>query len=457
MGVRAGAWFLVAGLHVLAACRLDAPLGNPPADARVDGTGPRASFVVSAGGPGADVARAIALDREGNIVIAGSFQGTARFGGHELRATHAHESFVAKLDPDGRFLWAVSLGGTAKAKPQALALDRDGSPHVIAAFTGTVTLGSAELVATGSADLVIAKLDASGRFQWAIPAPRGSWNVSEERGLGIAVDVAGRVTITGGFRDTATFGATVLTSAGADDVFVARLAPDGRFLWAVPAGGDDVDQGNAVAVDASGRCHVAGFFTEVASFGATTLDAGLPDLIELPPPASRTWSCFVAELDGGGNFLRTRTVASPASSCNGIALGPAAAFVTGAAGGSPLVARLDADGTVPWVVLKEFPVAGSPRRGNGIAVQGGAVVMTGELPPYNSNVADLLVGRLDSGGKNLETTSHGGTGEDRGFAVALDAAGNALVAGAFSGSARLGEHERRSAGGTDAFVWKVAP
>ncbi len=121
----------------LAACQRDALIGNALSDARLDGAAPRAPFVRTAGGEGADAARAIALDGEGNIYVAGSFSGTARFGEHALLAMHAHESFVAKLDPRGAFQWVVAVGGTANDKPQALAIDREGKPRPLPSSAAT--------------------------------------------------------------------------------------------------------------------------------------------------------------------------------------------------------------------------------------------------------------------------------------------------------------------------------
>ncbi|MFZ5786930.1 MAG: hypothetical protein ACOY3Y_10860, partial [Acidobacteriota bacterium] len=430
-------------LVLAAACRFDPTMGSfrdaALADATVADATP-ASFVVTAGGPGDDVARSIALDRAGNIFLAGSYSGTAQFGAHTLSATHAHESFVAKLDPRGDFVWVRALGGTAKEQPQALALDRDGRPHVVAAFAGTITVGGKTLEATGPADLVIAKLDpVSGGGEWAVAASRGVWNVSEDRGLAIAVDRLGQVTITGAFRSTATFGSRVLTSAGGTDIFVTRLDARGEFLWAVSAGGTDMDQGSAVAVDAGGRSYASGYFTETARFGSTELDAGGFWLAGGEPGLDRSWSCFVAEVDPQGAFERVRTpLSAPNSACNGIALVEGGSvLVTGTAGGAPFVARLNADGSIPWVLSEGFPIAGTPRIGSAIAVHpstSSVVAITGQLPD-SSAAADVLFARLDSNGCGLTATVAGGDGDDRGNAIALDGNGNAFVAGAFSGTA----------------------
>ncbi len=453
-------------LVLAGACRVEPTVGSfldaTIADATVADATP-ASVVVTAGGPGADVARSIALDRDGNIYLAGSYSGTAQFGAHALSATHAHESFVAKLDPRGKFLWVRAIGGTAKERPQALALDRDGNPHVVAAFGGTLSLGKKTHAATGPADLVVAKLDPDGQVLRSVSAPRGVHDL--EDGIGIAVDGAGRTTISGGYWSTARFGSKVLTSAGLEDVFVARLDPqEFAWVWAATAGGKDADRGNAVAVDETGSSFVAGFFSGEARFGETLLDAGR-SLHPLDPLGAPQWGCFVAKLDAGGSIVRASPVISASgfsattSACNALAIGKGGTLaVTGSAGSAPFVAQLQPDGTIAWITSEGFPDGDgrTPKRGNGIALDAaGAMRVAGSLAPYNSLTSDVLVAGLDPAGTVRWSLLAGGAGEDFGNAIALDAAGAAYVAGSFSKAARFGDETVQSAGGSDAFVWKV--
>ena len=42
-------------------------------------------------------------------------------------------------------------------------------------------------------------------------------------------------------------------------IFVAKLDPNGNWLWAVKAGGIDNEIGNDIAVDGAGNAYVTGF------------------------------------------------------------------------------------------------------------------------------------------------------------------------------------------------------
>jgi len=58
--------------------------------------------------------------------------------------------------------------------------------------------------------------------------------------------------VTGGFYGSATFGTTVLTGAGFDDVFLARYDATGSLIWGAPGGGNGFDSARSVTSLADG-------------------------------------------------------------------------------------------------------------------------------------------------------------------------------------------------------------
>ncbi|MBI4704729.1 MAG: SBBP repeat-containing protein, partial [Deltaproteobacteria bacterium] len=79
----------------------------------------------------------------------------------------------------------------------------------------------------------------------------------------------------------------------------------------------------------------------------------------------------------------------------------------------------------------------------------------GPLVSAGSN--DIYVLKLNPSGQHLSSKRFGSSGQDYGQAVALDANGNALVTGYFSGTVDFGGAPLTSAGSTDIFVLKLAP
>jgi hypothetical protein len=245
-------------------------------------------WAVSAGGIRKDSGFSIAVDKSGDSFITGLFQITVAFGSTTLTDKGGQNLYVAKVGKSGKFLWAVSAGGsTSNDGGLSIAISSSGNKYITGAFSGTSAFGSTTLISNGDNDIFVAKIDNSGKFLWAVSAggKRG------EACYSIAVDGSDSCYVVGHFESTATFGSTTLTSRGDEDIFVAKLDKSGRFLWAVSAGGASRNYGYSIAVDGSGSSYIVGHFEKATTFGSTTLTSkGYPDI-------------FVAKLDESGRFL----------------------------------------------------------------------------------------------------------------------------------------------------------
>lgn len=244
-------------------------------------------WAVSAGGASHESCYDLAVDASGNAWLTGCFRYTASFGPHTLASAGNRDVFVARIDPDGDFVWAVSAGGTEQDYAYGIAIDGSGNAWLTGYFPGTACFGAHELTSAGSTDVFVAKLDPAGNWLWAV----GAGGPFGDSGHGIAVDGAGNAWLTGYFYGTASFGPHSLSSAGYDDIFAARLDTDGNFLWAAGAGGPDWDTGDRLAVDGAGNAWLTGHFQGTAGFGPHDLTScGWEDI-------------FCAKLDPDGNFL----------------------------------------------------------------------------------------------------------------------------------------------------------
>jgi hypothetical protein len=101
-------------------------------------------------------------------------------------------------------------------------------------FIGTVTFGSGEpnetqlvSASAGFGDIFVTRYNGNGTLAWA----KRAGSTSADHGFGVAVDGLGNSYVTGTFADTAIFGSgepsqTQLTSAGTNDIFVAKFDGD---------------------------------------------------------------------------------------------------------------------------------------------------------------------------------------------------------------------------------------
>ncbi|WP_156176289.1 T9SS type A sorting domain-containing protein [Hymenobacter terrenus] len=135
-----------------------------------------------------------------------------------------------------------------------------------------------------------------------------------------ATDTDGNVYIAGRFLGSATFGGTVLTSAGDFDAFVAKWSPvTNSFVWAQRAGGTGGDLATAVAVSGT-NVYVAGNF-RASTFSGTAIDFG-------GVPLAGPGDGFVARLTDAGTLTWASRGAGEAS-INALAVNGTSLYVAG--------------------------------------------------------------------------------------------------------------------------------
>ncbi|RYZ52198.1 MAG: hypothetical protein EOP49_10060, partial [Sphingobacteriales bacterium] len=97
---------------------------------------------------------AMAIDQAGNVIVTGSFADTADFdpgtGTANLVSTltgvEDNEIFVAKLDNDGAFVWAKSMGGIKSEIGFAITTDAQGDIYTAGRFAGPVDFNPSDTV-----------------------------------------------------------------------------------------------------------------------------------------------------------------------------------------------------------------------------------------------------------------------------------------------------------------------
>ncbi len=156
----------------------------------------------------------------------------------------------------------------------------------------------------------------SGQHVWAqAPTWQGVVAVGSSAATisATASDGGDNVYVLGRFVSTVSFGATVLTSAGTGDVFIAKWnQPAAAFVWARRVGGVGDDYAYALSVSGT-SVYAAGSFAGSADFGLTTLtSAGADDgfVVKLSDTGSIGW---VQAIGGSGNDWVTSLATSGAN------------------------------------------------------------------------------------------------------------------------------------------------
>ncbi|WP_210520328.1 T9SS type A sorting domain-containing protein [Hymenobacter terricola] len=249
------------------------------------------------------ITHGVALGPGGTIMTTGQYVNTINLG--PARRTSAfyrlpryndglpydqNNLFAAQLNPDAG-TWAQPLlaDNGINIEVNATAHDAAGNTYVTGQFNGNMVLDTptpTRLTGTGRFDAFVGKLDPAGQWLWVIGTTNGNGHWGDS-GTGIAVDAAGRVTVTGYFQNSR-IGFGSLSAAGSlsiatglvnvvnlpgNDVFVAQFdAATGTPRWLTSLVGNDDIQAFGLSRDpATDDLTLAGTFagTATVSSGGT--------------------------------------------------------------------------------------------------------------------------------------------------------------------------------------------
>jgi hypothetical protein len=429
---------------------------------------PSWQWAAGGGGYSLDYGHDVAADSSGNCYVTGKFDGAAVFGTTSLTSYGGWDIFVAKLDNEGAWQWAVNAGGSKQDGGASIAVDDEGNCYITGVFYDVALFGNFTLTSIGGPadpDVFVAKLDTNGNWQWAV---RGGGYVGDA-GYGIAVDDYGNSYVTGHFMWSATFGSTQLSSQGSADVFVATLDTNGVWGWAVSGGGSQPDYVYDIAVDSNGNTYLTGDFEGSATFGADMLTSlGNVDVFIAKLDSTGAW---VWAKSGGSNSIERGYDIAVDSSDNAYITGVFLVSITfgtttlsGQGSWDVYVVKLDGAGQWQWAIS-----AGSSATEGawGIAVDTkgdpyisgvfDGQVTFGESTIISQGANDIFIAKLDSDGHWLWAISAGGADWDEGYALTVDSSGVIYATGYFDGSALFGETTLTTQGDFDVFIAKLSP
>lgn len=387
----------------------------------------------------------IALDAAGNAYVTGE-TGGLNFPitpGAFRTAQWGYEIFITKLNATGSALiYSSRFGGNFDDFGRDIALDAAGNAYITGwtvcrAPTCTFPVVNAfqPVYGGGNNDGFVTKMNASGTALVYSTYLGGGQiiNATDDWGEGIAVDAAGSAYVTGYTYSPdfpVTPGAYDRSRCGLD-AFITKFTPSGTSLvYSTFLGGCGREQGNAIALDASGNAYITGL-TESEDNPFTPEIDGFP----VTPGAFQTtgsFDAFVTKLNATGTALIYSTYLGGTNDVErgwGIAIdGAGNAYVTG--------------DTKSF----NFPTAN--------AVQ----------PNYGGGLSDAFVAKLNATGSALAySTFLGGTLTDEARGIAVDSSGNAYVTGdtsSYDFPTTPNAFQLNNGGGLenhdDAFVVKIA-
>lgn len=353
-------------------------------------------------------ATSIAVDQSGNVLLAGFFVGSLSFGSTTLIAANP-DYFLVKLDPAGNPLWAKQFGdATDNGSRITVTTDKSGNVIIAGDVSGNVDFGTGMLAGSANADIFVASFDPAGKPSWA----KRFGDTTTQRANSVRTDSKGNVIISGAFQGTLNFGAGAMTATQFDG-FLAEFAPDGTPKW-TKRFGEQAGQAASyqevgdIALDTADNILATGLFANSIDFNGATL---------MTANANKQ---FLASFDSTGGPSWSKQLPSPTSG----------------------MSKLTTDAAGNIVIAGDFT-------GN-IDLGGGNLT---------SASADIYLAKFNLFGLPLWSEHVGGTGFDEVRSIAVDKAGNILLAGLSFGNIDFGNGVLINGGGnqSDFIIAKFPP
>jgi gliding motility-associated-like protein len=423
-------------------------------------------------GAGDDYGWAVTTDAAGNVLSTGEFTETADFDpGAALFnlspfAPSSRDIFISKLDANGNFVWAKSIGGSSLDSGYGIVSDLAGNVYVTGYFLGTVDFDPGPSIfnlSNTNTDLFVLKLNAAGEFVWAK-------NFDQDYGNSIAYDPNGFVYVASSRSSTS-------------KCSIIKLDLDGNTIWTRDLIGG-TSGGNAISVDASGNVISSGWFNGTVDFDP---GAGVTNII------SSGVDMFIWKLDGSGNLVWAKNIdagttslykgGSSVDTSENIYLtgtfsgtmdfdpGAGSFDLTSIGGLNAFVCKLDLSGNFLWA--KRIGGAGSGESNSISSDPLGNTYITGyfnntvdfdpEAEVFNLTSAgnkDIFISKLDPAGNFLWATRTGSLSTDEGYAIHADASGNVYLSSYFYQTADFdptcNTFNLTSGGASDVFIQKLS-
>jgi hypothetical protein len=442
------------------------------------------------GGSASDDAKGIAVDAAGNAYVTGDTESVnfplqnpfhGQLGGSD-------DAFVTKLNAAGTALvYSTYLGGTSTFVDEGFSIAADGAGNAyVTGLTGSDDFPVGPGFQTtygGQGDAFVSKLSPTGN---ALAYSSYLGGKFADNALGIAVDKAGSAYVSGvtASPDFPTASPFQNSLAGSSDAFVTKVSAAGTTkVYSTYLGGAQSDRGMSIAVDAAGRAYVTGQTGSAdypllnpfqGSYGGGALDAMVTEF-----SAAGSTLVYSTYLGGSGQDQGFGIAVGAAGDANvtGVTLSsnfpttPGAFDTTSNGQQDAFVTRLNAAGNT--VAFSTYLGGSGLDFGNAIDVNGsGNVYVAGNTKSTNFPTKAPLQGSgggtfddafmtelIPDGAALVHSTYLGGSFPDVATAIAVDAAGNAYLAGETSSTNFPTKNPFQSApgGSNDAFVTRILP
>lgn len=371
---------------------------------------------------GNEKSSSIAIDGSGNIIIAGTTDGSLF-----SNSIGGADAFLAKFDPAGNGIWSQQFGSTGLDTAISVAADKSGNIYV-AGYSSNILLDNR--VNPSGLTTFIRKYDSSGSEKWTIQFGSDPY---DEFGS-ITLDSSGNIYVAGS--------KFVRTDGHGPDYkvgFLSKYDSDSLELWTKLFEFPDSSQAKSVVVNSAGDIYIAGQNIKLDSYPFGNIDA------------------LLKKYDSKGNEIWTRKFGAPDTedTINSVIVDSSGnIYAAGRTYSDIFLKKYDSAGTELWT--RQFGAYGGAEAFTVSIDISGNIYLAGYINNYTrdqvrSEGDDAFIRKYDSSGKELWDYQFGTGSRDIAYSVAIDSSGGIYAAGSTEGAFPGQQYPSN----TDAFLIKI--
>ena len=439
----------------------------------------------------------LVIGPSGNLYVGGNFEGTVDFdpgnGIFNLTSFGASDAYIAKLDLNGKLIWAKQLGGSDKDRLIDIRCDANENIYVTGNFSGVADMDPGDsafyLQSHGRKDIFLTELDARGNFIWA----GDMGGKSDDYGTSVFIAPSGNIYLAGYFLGTSDFDPVDTTAfnltASDQDIFVEKFDKSHNFVWAKAMGGPQFDYGISMCLDEKENVYTTGLFK-----GKDDFDPGDSTTFYLTSAGPYgTYDMYISKLNSSGEFVWARQISGQQNETGTHIIYDYAGnlyftgyfqgkvdfdpdtgtlYMTSFGGFDAFVGKMNVNGHMLWAeqiggLGNQYAQAVSLDKLGDIYLTG-LFEQTADFDPgegvfelTSAGDYDIYVSKLNATGGFVWAARMGGAYYDRGYDVVADSLNNAYTTGYFKGTVDFdpgpNTYFLTGKGESDAFVSKLGP
>ena len=324
-----------------------------------------AKSIQSSGNNNPDAISNMAADNQGNIYLCGGFMTTTiTFGTTTLINTgtasfSSDNTFLAKYDGAGNFLWAMNPTGSIGDYGVAVTVDDLNNVYLTGYFSYQLSFGAYSFTAsTNFSNCYLVKFNPLGNILWA--KQTNNYNTTNISPSSIVTTHFGKVIIggmygTGGAIPPLTFDTVSVSCNGVNGKFAFIVQYDslGNADWA-KCGSKATTGAYSVAADNNGNCYLSGGF-QYYPITMDTMTLPLADTTHLAQD-----NMFVFKFNSNGNVIWGKSFPAGGDDNNAVAVNDCDVYIGGDYMYSPFILgndtlRLNRGLENPFITMFHFP------------------------------------------------------------------------------------------------------